>query len=268
MQSLAALGRPVAVPETPSLHLLEGIPRALGRAGIAGALPPAGVDLWRAHEVSWCRPDGRPEVALAHIEVGAGSPRLIESKSLKLALGSLNFATFASPEALVAELQPRLAEVAGAPVRVALFGPRQPPPSPPPLAGTCLDACAVGPVAARPTAGHLTTEGGTEASETVYSHLLRSLCPVTHQPDWATVVVSYRGEKIGHAALLRYLLSYRRHASFHESLVEQIWCDILARCRPSSLTVFALFTRRGGIDINPLRSTDAAGSPLRATFRG
>ena len=267
METLRALGRAPAYPDRLDLGLLEPLPRALGRAARAGPVPSAGLDLWRAHELCWYRPDGRPEVALAHLTFPADSPRLIESKSLKLALGSLNFAAFPSPQAVAELLRGHLEAAVGAPVTVALFGPQRPPPPSPHLAGICLDEGAVPEISEHPDAGTLAVAAGQDVEQTLYTHLFRSVCPVTGQPDWATVVIHYRGRPLSRVGLLAYLLSFRRHPGFHEALVEQVFADIRARCQPTFLTVFALFTCRGGIDINPLRTTGAPHCPLRSTYR-
>lgn len=255
------LGRDVAYPSHYDAGLLFPIARTLGREGIgidARALPFVGHDRWHAYELSCLDARGKPLVATATIEVPATSPNLIESKSLKLYLNSLNAARFASADAVHDTLAADLSQAAGAPVRVA-FGL-------PPIAARGDDAVSIdaleididgyGP----PDAAHLALDGDAFVAETLHSALLKSNCPVTGQPDWASVRIAYRGARIDRAGLLRYLVSFRDHAEFHEQCVERIFVDLLARCRPETLSVEARYTRRGGLDINPWRATP--GTPL------
>lgn len=254
------LGREVAYPERFDAALLYPIPRTLGRAAIgieAPLLPFVGVDRWHAYELSWLDSRGKPQVATATFEVPAGSPNLVESKSFKLYLNSCNGARFADSEALRTQLEADLSAAAGAPVSMA-FGL-------PPLrldVGDSIDALdididAYGP----PHATLLSVDGGDIVEETLASALLKSNCPVTGQPDWADVAIAYRGPRIDRAGLLRYLVSFRDHAEFHEQCVERIFIDLLARCRPHTLSVQARYTRRGGLDINPWRATPGLAAP-------
>ena len=254
------LGREVAYPQHFDATLLYPIPRALGRAGIgiaAGTLPFIGSDRWHAYELSWLDARGKPRVATATFEVPADSPQLIESKSFKLYLNSCNGTRFADVEALRARVEADLSAVAGAPVTMA-FGL-------PPMqanAGDSIDALDIeiehyGP----PDAALLAADAADIVEETLASALLKSNCPVTGQPDWADVAIAYRGPRIDRAGLLRYLVSFRDHAEFHEQCVERIFIDLMARCRPLSLSVQARYTRRGGLDINPWRATPGIASP-------
>ena len=255
------LGREVAYPRQYDPSLLFPIPRAAGRQPLrlAGTLPFTGHDRWQAYELSWLDARGKPVAATATVTVPADTPNLVESKSFKLYLNSLNATRFDDPAALRARLATDLSQAAGGPVEVA-FGL-------PPMAGDDDDAVSIdaldldidcyGP----PDAGLLQADAGTEATERLRSALLKSNCPVTGQPDWATVDVAYRGPRIDRASLLRYLVSFREHAGFHEQCVEQIFVDVLARCRPQWLWVEARYTRRGGLDINPWRGTPGLPPP-------
>ena len=254
------LGREVAYPRHYDPTLLFPIPRAAGRGalGLGEALPFAGHDRWQAYELSWLDARGKPVAATATITVPATTPRLVESKSLKLYLNSLNATRFDGGEAVRARIAADLSQAAGGTVEVA-FGL-------PPFAGDdavpCIDALEVdidayGP----PDASLLAADASDIIQETLRSHLLKSNCPVTGQPDWATIDIAYRGPRIDRASLLRYLVSFRDHAGFHEQCVEHVFVDLLARCRPQSLSVEARYTRRGGLDINPWRATPGVAAP-------
>lgn len=258
------LGRHVDYPSEYDPALLFPIARALGRGeiGLHGSeLPFIGVDRWHAYELGWLDARGKPCVATATMQVPADSPNLVESKSLKLYLNSFNAARFDSPGAVSERIAADLTRVAGAPVAVR-FGL-------PPIdddAATAptesLDALEVaidhyGP----PLADFLVADAGAVVDETLASALLKSNCPVTGQPDWARVVIGYRGPRIDRAGLLRYLVSFRDHAEFHEQCVERIFTDLLQRARPESLSVEARYTRRGGLDINPWRATPGRARP-------
>ncbi|MDH7454424.1 NADPH-dependent 7-cyano-7-deazaguanine reductase QueF [Luteimonas composti] len=254
------LGREVAYPRQYDPGLLFPIPRTAGRQGLApgDALPFIGHDRWHAYELSWLDPRGKPLVATATLTVPAATPNLVESKSLKLYLNSLNGARFDDAEAARAAIAADVSRAAGGDVEVR-FGL-------PPLSGAddvaCIDGLDVaiaryGP----PDPSLLLAEDGAIVEETLRSELLKSNCPVTGQPDWATVDIAYRGPRIDRASLLRYLVSFREHAGFHEQCVEQIFVDLLARCRPQALSVEARYTRRGGLDINPWRATPGLAPP-------
>ena len=255
------LGREVAYPRHYDPTLLFPIPRAAGRQALAmdGALPFIGHDRWHAYELSWLDRRGKPVAATATLAVPASTPNLVESKSLKLYLNSLNASRFDDGENVRTRIADDLSQAAGGPVEVR-FGL-------PPLSGDddaiCIDALDVeidsyGP----PDPGLLRADPGDEAEETLRSGLLKSNCPVTGQPDWATVDIACRGPRIDRASLLRYLVSFREHAGFHEQCVEQIFVDLLVRCRPRQLSVEARYTRRGGLDINPWRATPGCPSPV------
>lgn len=256
------LGREVAYPDRYDPALLFPIPRAQARSqiGIAEvALPFVGHDRWHAYELSWLDRGGKPVVATATLGVPATSPHLIESKSLKLYLNSLNAQRFDDAEAVRTTIAADLSEAAGAPVAVA-FG--LPPVAEGDAGAVSIDGLDIaldryGP----PDATLLSADPGARVEETLHSALLKSNCPVTGQPDWAGVRIAYRGPRIDRAGLLRYLVSFRDHAEFHEQCVERLFVDLLARCRPQALSVEARYTRRGGLDINPWRATPGSPPP-------
>ena len=257
------LGRDVAYPRRFDAGLLYPIPRMLGRAAIGidgAALPFIGMDRWHAYELSWLDARGKPRVATATFEVPADSPNLVESKSFKLYLNSCNGTRFENDAALRAQVEADLSAAAGAPVSMA-FGL-------PPMGadeGESIDALDIGiDCYGPPDASLLAADEDELVQETLRSALLKSNCPVTGQPDWADVAIAYRGPRIDRAGLLRYLVSFRDHAEFHEQCVERIFIDLMARCRPRSLSVQARYTRRGGLDINPWRATPGLPPPSRA----
>ena len=254
--SRSLLGKQVASIEHYSPELLFSVARALKREDILGSspLPFHGVDIWNAYELSWLNPKNKPEIALAQFCFPCESPNLIESKSLKLYLHSFNETTFASQDRVQQTLIQDLSEACGMPVAVTLFKPedvplqlmRQ-------LPGESLDAIDI---ACTKTA--LQTDAliaSTEiVQETLCSNLLKSNCLVTGQPDWGSIQIRYHGPKLNREGLLRYLISHRYTQGFHEHCVERIFMDILQYGRPHELTVTAKYTRRGGLDINPIRS--------------
>ena len=262
------LGRNVDYPRHYDPGLLFPFARSVGRDAIGIAsdavLPFAGIDRWHAYELSWLDARGKPVVATATFSVPADSPNLIESKSLKLYLNSFNGSRFDHAEAVRARIAADLSATAGAPVEVA-FGL---PPMREDADSISLDAQDIviddyGP----PNAAHLRSAGDDPVEaveERVHSALLKSNCPVTGQPDWAEVHIAYSGPRIDHAGLLRYLVSFRDHAEFHEQCVERIFVDLIARCAPKSLSVEARYTRRGGLDINPWRGTPGLSPPAPA----
>lgn len=253
------LGKPTEYCSHYAPQLLYPIPRQLKRdeLGLHGAdLPFVGEDLWNAYEVSWLNPRGKPVVAVASFRVPATSLNLIESKSFKLYLNSLNQTAFADAETVAATLRADLSAAAGAPVTVELAPlDRQPPATVAYPAGILLDDLDIACDAYQPAPELLATTEAPVVEETLYSHLLKSNCLVTGQPDWAMLVIRYRGRPIDRAGLLRYIVSFRNHNEFHEQCVERIFCDITRRCAPEALAVHARYTRRGGLDINPFRSS-------------
>ncbi|MFW1678377.1 NADPH-dependent 7-cyano-7-deazaguanine reductase QueF [Pontibacter sp. JAM-7] len=218
------------------------------------ALPFKGVDIWNAYELSWLNLRGKPEVRLAEIKVAANSVNIIESKSLKLYLNSYNLTRFESQWQVEKQLTEDLSAAAEGEVKVRLYHPDQAPAFGQ-FTGFCIDNQDVEIEHYQP-APELLSIGDDEVEEVLYSHLLKSNCPVTGQPDWATIGISYKGRDIEREGLLKYLISYREHGDFHEQCVENIFMDIWQQCQPESLSVYARYVRRGGLDINPFRSSE------------
>jgi 7-cyano-7-deazaguanine reductase len=189
---------------------------------------------------------------------------MIESKSFKLYLNSLNNERFESEGAAIARIVADISDVAGSDVALQLLPVDDPSLAGGQLEGDCLDSLAVGSVAnGEPVPGLLSLAGdGALVEEMCYSHLLRSLCPVTGQPDWASVWLHYRGRALDRVALLRYLLAFRNHHEFHEQCIERMFRDITGTCDPEFLHIQGFYTRRGGMDINPFRSTDPVARAL------
>jgi 7-cyano-7-deazaguanine reductase len=254
------LGKPTAYKSEYDPSLLFPIARQQKRDEIgiaAGAtLPFFGVDIWNAYEVSWINMRGKPQIAIATFTVPADSPNIVESKSLKLYLNSFNQTRIASAEALADMLRADLSDAAGAPIRVTLTTPdafanqRMGE-----LEGLSLDRLDIEVDSYDPNPALLKADH-TEAlvEEKFVSHLLKSNCLVTGQPDWGSVQIHYVGAPINQESLLKYLIGFRNHNEFHEQCVERIFMDILRRCKPQKLAVYARYTRRGGLDINPWRS--------------
>ena len=241
-------------------QLLFPIPRQQKRAELglhADKLPFVGEDLWNAYELSWLNPRGKPVVAIGEFRVPAYSPRLIESKSLKLYLNSFNQTRMENAEAVSATIARDLSAAAGASVHVSITPmERQPRRMLGYVQGVCLDALDIEVTQYSPQPGLLRVNAEHMVEdEMLYSHLLKSNCLVTGQPDWGAVVVRYSGAAIDRESLLRYIISFREHNEFHEQCVERIFTDIQRQCAPSQLVVWARYTRRGGLDINPFRSS-------------
>jgi 7-cyano-7-deazaguanine reductase len=264
------LGRSVAHADRYDPGILFPIARALQRAsiGIDGPLPFHGVDVWNAYELSWLDARGKPEIAIGEIRVPATTPNLVESKSLKLYLGSYAMERFASVDDVRARIAADLAAAAGGEVAVTLTLPdRFANLGIVPLVGESIDDLAVSIDEHGPPDNNLLRTSEDEADETLVSNLLKSNCPVTGQPDWASVAIRYRGARIDRESLLRYIVSFRNHADFHEHCVERMYVDLMRRCAPRRLCVYARYTRRGGIDINPWRSSEPGDPPNPRTVR-
>ncbi|MCH8543081.1 MAG: NADPH-dependent 7-cyano-7-deazaguanine reductase QueF [Alcanivorax sp.] len=251
--------------------LLSPIPRALARETLAlpaGALPFRGVDVWNAYELSWLDQQGKPVVAMAQITVPCDSDCLVESKSLKLYLNGFANTRFAGEQAVAVTMAADLSAAAGGPVTVRLQSLGDAADDRLQLpAGECVDGLPVAIDGFDYAPALLATTEGSVHTAQLYSHLVRSLCPVTRQPDWATVVVRYTGKPIAPESLLRYLVSFRNHSGFHEQVVELVYQDIQRQCAPEHLSVQGLFTRRGGLDINPFRSSLDEPAPILRTPR-
>ena len=265
------LGKTSAYVDHYDPSLLFPIPRASKRAeiGITGASPFFGADLWTAFELSWLNPRGKPQVALAHITVPCESPNIIESKSFKLYLNSFNNTVCKDAREVQDRLRTDLSEAAwrGAaqpsPVGVRLLAPDMFDQEPVhELDGLSLDRLDVECTRYTP-APELLRANHDEApvTEVLTSNLLKSNCLVTGQPDWGSVQIRYAGPQIDQAGLLRYIISFRNHNEFHEQCVERIFMDIWTRCQPIQLVVYARYTRRGGLDINPWRTSHPGALP-------
>lgn len=242
--------------------LLYPIPRSLSRQALGlteAGLPFMGQDIWTGYELSWLNLNGLPQVALIEFSLPYDSPNIIESKSIKLYLNSFNQTRLASSAEVRQRIEQDFSAAAGAEVAVTLSPLRQIMPltsfAQDPWLGECIDEQDVAICDYLPNAELLSVTAGQEVEESLYSDLLKSNCPVTGQPDWASVWIRYRGCRIDRAGLLKYIVSFRQHQDFHEHCVERIYCDILARCQPQQLEVYARYTRRGGLDINPYRSS-------------
>lgn len=258
MKEDSPLGKASNYPDKYAPELLFPISRSEARQtlGITTPLPFAGVDIWNAWELTWLSASGKPEVAIAEIRVPADSPNLVESKSLKLYLNSLSMSSFESVETVGETITKDLTAAAGATVAVEIAtvtaaGQRQVHQLP----GTCIDLLDVSCDTWQVDPTLLQANPQEVVDESLHSHLLRSLCPVTGQPDAGSLLVSYQGPKIDQHGLLRYIASFRQHNDFHEACVERIFIEIVERCSPQKLSVHALYQRRGGIDINPFRSS-------------
>ena len=240
-------------------ELLQAVPRSLNRddLNLGDELPFVGCDVWTLYELSWLNQNGLPQVAVGDVTLPATSPNLVESKSFKLYLNSFNQTKFASWDDVTRTLIKDLSACAGGEVKVEIH-PVQTYSQQPivDMTGECIDNQDIVIDNYEFDAEYLQSSTSEElVEETLHSHLLKSNCLITNQPDWGSVEISYVGNKIDREKLLRYLISFRQHNEFHEQCVERIYTDIMKFCKPSSLTVFARYTRRGGLDINPFRSS-------------
>lgn len=284
------LGKSTAYTTQYNANLLQAVPRSLNRDSLslsANTLPFLGEDVWYGYELSWLNSKGKPMVAVAEFRFCCTSPNLVESKSFKLYLNSFNQTKFDSIEQVQTTLREDLSNCSGTSAKVSLFA---------------VDACAALTIASpkslciddidiniehykfKPdlladkseqnqspvskTAARSEQELELDIiEESLVSHLLKSNCLITNQPDWASIYIDYKGEKISHSALLKYLISFRQHNEFHEQCVERIFCDLQKYYQLEQLTVFARYTRRGGLDINPFRSTHLKQAPNLRTLR-
>lgn len=255
--SKSLLGKETDYSQGYSPDLLFPLDRSLNRQTLpfSDGLPFHGEDLWTGYELSWLNMKGKPVVAIAEFRLPADSRSMIESKSFKLYLNGFNHERFVDSQAVQTTLEKDLSEAAGAPVSVCL------------RAATdaaeglndsrdwvCLDELDISCEDFQPNPALLKV-GDEQVNEALCSHLLRSNCPVTGQPDWASIYIHYSGKKINHESLLRYLISFRQCQDFHEHCVERIFSDLQSICDCQSLSVYARYTRRGGLDINPYRAT-------------
>lgn len=263
------LGKKIKYIDTYTPSLLFSIPRKVKRdaIGVSEPLLFMGRDIWNAYELSWLNEKGKPQVAFGEFNIPATSQNLIESKSLKLYLNSFNQSVFRSMEEVVEILAKDLSAAVEATVDVRVF----------PLHscegaqlcsfdGVCLDGLDIAIDTYQPHPYYLVVEDEV-VSETLYSNLLKSNCLVTGQPDWGSVQIQYHGKRINHEGLLKYIISLRQHDEFHEQCVERIFMDILRCCTPNKLTVYARYVRRGGLDINPIRTTESFSITNQRLFR-
>ena len=253
------LGKTTDYRDTYDASLLQGVPRSLNRDPLglhADSLPFHGADIWTLYELSWLNAKGLPQVAVGHVELSHETVNLVDAKSFKLYLNSFNQTRFANWEAVQETLERDLSACAQGKVTVALY--RLDEVEGQPIAhfhGSCIDDQDIEIESYQFNADYLNGAAGQKVvQETLVSHLLKSNCLITHQPDWGSVQIQYRGPQIDREKLLRYLVSFRHHNEFHEQCVERIFNDILRFCAPESLSVYARYTRRGGLDINPWRS--------------
>ena len=262
------LGQATQYPDQYDPSLLFQIPRSENRLKLnikAGqALPFVGIDIWNAFELSWLNTKGKPQIALAEFQIPADSPNMIESKSFKLYLNSLNNARFADEQEVRERLVADLSAAAGSKITariqanetIAKKGIQE-------MGGVLLDRLdiEIDPhIPADPALLGVNEDFG-PIEQCLVSHLLKSNCPVTGQPDWASVQIRYQGRPILEEGLLRYLIGFRQLGEFHEHCVETIFSDIKRECKPDKLSVYARYTRRGGLDINPFRTDHNAPWP-------
>lgn len=259
---LSLLGKDTEYPQHYQPEILFPIARASSRekyASVNGI--KQGIDWWHIFEISWLNAFGIPQVAIGRMALPASSPNLIESKSLKLYFNSLNFTHFENKEDFITTVERDLSNAAGAAVLLELLDVDQLEVSPP--YGICLDALMPERLTEHPDPSLLQLDQ-TDAEvidAQLYSHLLRSNCPVTGQPDWGTVFIRFQGKKPCYRSILAYIISYRQHSGFHEQCVEQIFADLWLNLQPEKLMVYATYTRRGGLDINPCRVSDVSWMP-------
>ncbi|MFT5757669.1 MAG: 7-cyano-7-deazaguanine reductase [Alteromonadaceae bacterium] len=268
------LGKPTNYISEYSPKLLQAVPRTLNRDELNvkdNNLPFIGEDVWYGYELSWLNDKGKPIVAVAEFRFPCQSPAIVESKSFKLYLNSFNQTKFSSWQQVQEHLINDLSKTSGMVTQVTLYPVNACPPltisdSP----AICLDELDVTIDNYKLSPNILEQSNSIKdkkVTESLVSHLLKSNCLITNQPDWASIYISYTGKAIDHVSLLKYLISFRQHNEFHEQCVERIFCDIKKYCDISELTVFARYTRRGGLDINPFRSTLIKQAPCSRTLR-
>lgn len=266
------LGQATAYPEHYDASLLQAVPRQLNRTPIGIAenaeLPFSGTDYWTGYELSWLQQNGLPQVAIGYFAVPAESPNLIESKSFKLYLNSFNASRWTSWDEVRETLARDLSNCAGAPVQVTL----QPLHAAQHQVGTwqhahSIDATDVSIDCYDYNPELLQAASHETVTETLYTDLLKSNCLITNQPDWGSLFIHYQGQAIDHASLLRYIVSFRNHNEFHEQCVERIFMDLSQRFAIEKLSVYARYTRRGGLDINPFRSNFEAAPNMNRLSR-
>ncbi|EPJ44343.1 MAG: GTP cyclohydrolase I, putative [Osedax symbiont Rs1] len=231
--------------------------RSVDRLSLPFLAHSGAVDIWNGYEISWLNSQGKPIVRVAEFRFDARSSHIVESKSFKLYLNSYNLSHFETEAQVIQQMTKDLSNISGAEVSVSFCHLDQLPRLAH-FSGTCIDECEVQINQYSPDLTLLKIDPEQQVAEALYSHILKSNCPVTGQPDWASISIDYQGSMIDQASLLRYLVSYREHGDFHEQCVENIFMDIWQQCKPNKLTVYARYIRRGGLDINPFRSSEQA----------
>lgn len=268
------LGQKVDAPDVYSPEVLFPVPRTMGRSLLglsdnSGSLPFTGEDVWNCYEVSWLSVMGIPKRGVLELRVPCTTPNIVESKSLKLYLNSLSFMRFAGVEELLATITADVWRVLGGEIAPNAKILATEPPLLDAASWTCVDDQIMGELPSKaldtPDESVLLPSGGAlVVTERLVSHVLRTLCPVTGQPDWGSVLIEYSGPQIDCSGVLRYVCSLRREVGFHENAVERIYLAIHKQCAPDALRVTGRFFRRGGIDINPVRFSDGAEAKLGA----
>jgi 7-cyano-7-deazaguanine reductase len=257
--NFSELGKKSAYETQYNPKLLFPIPRAIKRAelGINDANPGFyGVDIWTHYEISWLNTKGKPMVAIGELRYLASSTNIIESKSMKLYFNSFNNTKLKDADELINHVEKDISLAIGAPAKFTIIQLNETFDINLEKHAFCLDDLDIECDTYKPDSNLLFCENNETIKETVYSNLLKSNCLVTEQPDWGTVYIEYKGNQINHEGLLKYIISLRNHNEFHEQCVEEIFNDIKLRCCPKELTVYARYTRRGGLDINPYRTTN------------
>ncbi len=261
------LGKQTAYSDQYDPALLVAVPRSAARDFWPSdkTLPFVGEDCWTGYEVSWLNTQGKPQVGCLLLDYSAQTPNIVESKSLKLYLNSFNQTALKNHGELIEKIEKDVSAIVGGTVRVqCLSAGMDEELSIRPWLDHCLDDAETSITHYEITPALLSCDNGNKTEQTVISHLLRSNCPVTGQPDWASVRIHYRGTNICEKSLLQYLCSFRLHQGFHEQCIERIFCDLWTHCALELLSVEGRFTRRGGLDINPFRASHEHLKPTRA----
>ena len=251
------LGQRISYPGHYDASILCIIPRSQGRKllKLPTQLPFVGEDIWTAYELSWLNLKGKPQIALGELRVPCDSTNMIESKSLKMYFNSFNQTHFTNWQEVQQRVKKDLTNTTEASVQFKLYSIQAcEAQTLTALPGQCIDELDIQVENYTPNANELKTTDSKIVEETLHSHLLKSNCLITNQPDWASVMIHYKGTKIDKESLLRYIISFRQHNEFHEPCVEKMFAEIQHICKPKQLTIYARYTRRGGLDINPFRS--------------
>lgn len=260
MTEATVLGKKVAYATTYNPSLLETISRSEQRQSLGiseGEMPFRGMDMWNCYDFTWLNSRGKPEVAIAQFQMPCNSVSLIEAKSLKLYLLSFCQTKFSHRSEVQTTLESDLTVAVQAPVSVTLSAPDHAQQDGiGVLTGQCMDNMDVDIEDYYWNPDYLEIVSNVTVRESLYTNLLKTICPITGQPDFGSILIQYNGRGIDQEGLLKYIISYREHPEFNEQVVERIFMDILNRCQPDKLTVYARYARRGGIDINPFRSLD------------